>query len=217
MAQAGSIMRGLILALALLVLGTPARAEESAPSSGFSLRGLLSLNPFSGARTDTRRVRRASYRRARVARASRLEAADASHPNSFDAIIAAQARANGVPESLIHRVIKRESRYNAGAVGRGGAMGLMQIKHSTARAIGYTGPPSGLLDPETNLIYGVRYLAGALLAAGGNPERGYALYRSGYYKARRGSRAMPAPRVTARTNAPDSASASTLGLRRGSE
>ena len=213
-------MRHLILALALMVLGTPAFAEDgTAPQRPAAqpnvFRSLLSLNPFAGARIEPRR----RVRHARV-RGSRRVAATAPHSPELDALIAAQARANGVPESLIHRVITRESRYNAAAIGRGGAMGLMQIKHATARAIGYSGPPSGLLDPETNLTYGVRYLAGALLAAGGNPERGYALYRSGYYKARRGARAMPMPRgMAARANArtPDSASASTLGLRGGTE
>src|SRR2546422_428005 len=83
----------------------------------------------------------------------------------LDALIATHAKTNGVPESLVRRVIARESRYNARAVGRGGAMGLMQIKHATARGLGYTGPASGLLEPDTNLTYAVRYLAGAYRAA----------------------------------------------------
>ena len=44
----------------------------------------------------------------------------------------------------------------------------MQIKHATARGVGYTGSASGLFDAETNLTYAVRYLAGAYRAAGGN-------------------------------------------------
>lgn len=99
----------------------------------------------------------------------------------FEALIALHAKVNGVPEALVHRVVVRESRYNARAVGRGGAMGLMQIKTPTARALGYTGGPSGLLDAETNLTYAVRYLAGAYRVAGGNPDRAVSLYASGYY------------------------------------
>jgi soluble lytic murein transglycosylase-like protein len=215
MAQAGSIMRHWILALALMVLGTPAFAEDSTAAQRPAaqpnvFRSLLSLNPFAGARTEPRR----RVRHARV-RVSRRVAATAPHSPELDALIAAQARANGVPESLIHRVITRESRYNAAAIGRGGAMGLMQIKHSTARAIGYAGPPSGLLDPETNLTYAVRYLAGALQAAGGDPERGYALYRSGYYKARRGGAVAPRTRTIARAAA--HSPGPSLGLRGGTE
>ncbi len=100
----------------------------------------------------------------------------------FDALIARHADANNVPESLVHRVIVQESRYNPRAVGRGGTMGLMQIKHPTARGVGYSGPPSGLLDPDTNLTYAVRYLAGAFRAANGNADRAVAYFRSGYYR-----------------------------------
>jgi len=44
---------------------------------------------------------------------------------AFDAMIARHAKANDIPESLIRRVIWRESKYNPGLVGRGSAMGLM--------------------------------------------------------------------------------------------
>ena len=98
----------------------------------------------------------------------------------YDGIIAAQAQANGVPVSLIHRVIMRESRYNARAVS-GGNYGLMQIRLGTARAMGYRGSAEGLLDPVTNLTYAVRYLAGAYRAAGGNEGRAAAFYARGYY------------------------------------
>src|SRR5262249_44810971 len=60
----------------------------------------------------------------------------------YDGIIAAQAQANGVSVSLIHRVIMRESRYNARAVS-GGNYGLMQIWLGTARAMGYRGSAEG--------------------------------------------------------------------------
>jgi soluble lytic murein transglycosylase-like protein len=101
----------------------------------------------------------------------------------LDALIAQHAAANGLPVALVHRVIVRESRYNARAIGRGGTMGLMQIKHATARGMGYTGSAAGLLDPNTNLTYAVRYLAGAYRAANGNANRTVAYYASGYYYA----------------------------------
>lgn len=99
----------------------------------------------------------------------------------LDPLISAHAKANDVPESLVHRIIVRESRYNPGAVGRGGAMGLMQIKTATARGVGYDGGPSGLLNAETNLKYAVRYLAGAWRLAGGSHDRAVSLYARGYY------------------------------------
>jgi soluble lytic murein transglycosylase-like protein len=116
----------------------------------------------------------------RVAR--RVSAGEGGH-GALDAMIARHAQLNGLPESLVHRVVIRESRYNARVVGRGGAMGLMQIKYSTARAMGYSGSPSGLLDPETNLTYAVRYLAGAYRAARGNAGAAVSNYARGYYGA----------------------------------
>lgn len=94
---------------------------------------------------------------------------------------AQQASAAGIPVSLVERVIKRESGGNPRAVSRGN-YGLMQIRLGTARAMGYTGSASGLLDAQTNMTYAVRYLAGAYRAAGGNESRAVALYASGYYR-----------------------------------
>jgi hypothetical protein len=99
----------------------------------------------------------------------------------LEPLIAKHAKANNVPAALVHRVIIRESRYNPRAVGHGGALGLMQIKHATARALGYPGPASGLLDAETNLTYGVRYLAGAYRVADGDHGRAVGFYARGYY------------------------------------
>ena len=98
----------------------------------------------------------------------------------LDGMAAAQASANGVPVSLVERVIKRESGGNPGAVSRGN-YGLMQIRLGTARAMGFTGSAAELLDAQTNMTYAVRYLAGAYRAAGGNESRAVALYARGYY------------------------------------
>ena len=103
--------------------------------------------------------------------------------SQYDDMVARHAQANGVPVELVHRVIVRESRYNPSLVGRGGTIGLMQIKLATARSLGYTGTAEGLRDPETNLTYAVKYLAGAYRAAGGNHNRAVAYYAGGYYYA----------------------------------
>lgn len=102
------------------------------------------------------------------------------HNGALDGMIARHAAANGLPVDLVHRVVKRESGYNPRARS-GSNLGLMQIKYATARGVGYTGPASGLMDPETNLTYATRYLAGAYRAAGGSANRAVALYASGYH------------------------------------
>jgi soluble lytic murein transglycosylase-like protein len=98
----------------------------------------------------------------------------------LDGMAASQAGANGVPASLVERVIKRESGGNPRAVSRGN-YGLMQIRLGTARAMGFSGSAAELLDPQVNMTYAVRYLAGAYRAAGGNESRAVALYARGYY------------------------------------
>ena len=95
------------------------------------------------------------------------------------ALIAQHAGANGLPVALVHRVIQRESGYNARLIDRGN-YGLMQIRLGTARSLGYRGAAEGLLDPATNMTYAVRYLAGAYRAAGGNERRTLVLYSRGY-------------------------------------
>jgi soluble lytic murein transglycosylase-like protein len=99
----------------------------------------------------------------------------------YESLVATHAKANNVPEALVHRVIVRESKYHPDLVGRGGTIGLMQIKLATARGVGYTGDAQGLRDPGTNLTYGVKYLAGAWRAANSDHARAMRLYASGYY------------------------------------
>jgi soluble lytic murein transglycosylase-like protein len=106
--------------------------------------------------------------------------ASASDRAAIDALVAQHARAHGVPEALVHRIIQRESGYNPRASSRGN-LGLMQIRHQTAAGMGYRGPASGLLDANTNLTYAVPYLANAYRAADGNPDRAVSLYAGGYY------------------------------------
>ena len=102
---------------------------------------------------------------------------------AYDALVTTHAGANGVPVALVHRVIVRESRYQPRLIGRGGTIGLMQIKLATARGLGYTGDAEGLRDPNTNLTYGVKYLAGAYRLANGDHARAVHYYASGYYYA----------------------------------
>jgi len=103
-----------------------------------------------------------------------------SERGALDGLISHYSSVYNVPESLVRRVIVRESGYNAGAR-NGPYYGLMQISHATARGMGYSGEAAGLLDAETNLRYAVRYLAGAYVTANGNHDRAVQFYAKGYY------------------------------------
>jgi len=138
-----------------------AMVANNSAGTGFSSQYFGS--PYSGPR-DFR-----GYRTAR----------SASYDN-VSTMAASQAGTAGLPDSLVERIIRRESGGNSRAV-HAGNYGLMQIRLGTARAMGYTGSAAGLLDPQTNMTYALRYLAGAYRAAGGNESRAIALYSRGYY------------------------------------
>ena len=108
------------------------------------------------------------------------EVREPAAPSAMDGLISKYAATYNVPDSLVRRVIVRESRYNPRAR-NGPYYGLMQIRYDTARSMGYRGPPSGLLDAETNLRYGVKYLSGAYLVSAGNSDGAVRNYARGYY------------------------------------
>lgn len=106
--------------------------------------------------------------------------AKASTP-TLNALIHRYAGMYGVPESLVHRVVHRESKYDPRAYNKRGYFGLMQIKYSTAKSMGYAGTPDGLLDAETNLKYAIKYLRGAWLVSESDSDDAIKMYARGYY------------------------------------
>lgn len=109
-----------------------------------------------------------------------VASADPVSPSSLDGLIAKYSTHYNVPESLVRRVIVRESGYNPRAR-NGPYYGLMQISYATAQSMGYRGPASGLLDAETNLKYSVKYLSGAYLVGDNNADQAVRNYSRGYY------------------------------------
>ena len=96
------------------------------------------------------------------------------------ALIHKYAKIHGIPESLLHRVIQRESDYRAGAR-NGPYYGLMQILPATARGMGFKGDESELLNAETNLMWAGKYLRGAWLLSNGDEATAVGWYARGYY------------------------------------
>ena len=77
-----------------------------------------------------------------------------------------------------------ESGFNPGAIGGVGEIGLMQILPSTARMLGFGGTLAELAVPETNIHYGVTYLAKAWRLAGGDLCTATMKYRAGHGETR---------------------------------
>lgn len=107
----------------------------------------------------------------------------ALHPGEsaeMRSLIEKWAGIHDIPQSLLHRVIQRESGYNP-AARNGPYWGLMQILPQTARSMGFTGQPQDLLDADTNLEFAGRYLRGAWLVSGGDEAAAVGWYARGYY------------------------------------
>jgi soluble lytic murein transglycosylase-like protein len=56
----------------------------------------------------------------------------------------------------------------------------MQVRPKTAAFLGFSGEPGKLFDPETNIRYGVMYLAKAWSLADGQLCRALMKYRAGH-------------------------------------
>jgi len=98
----------------------------------------------------------------------------------YASIINRYAATYGVPVPLAHAVVRHESGYRANARGAAGEIGLMQLKLSTARGLGYTGSAKGLYDPATNIQYGMKYLAMARKLGGGTTCGTILKYNAGH-------------------------------------
>ncbi|WAP68077.1 lytic transglycosylase domain-containing protein [Jiella pelagia] len=97
---------------------------------------------------------------ARREAAQRADKGTISGSAAIDRMIVQHAKENGIPPELAFAVVRVESRYNPRARGRG-VYGLSQIKPATARSLGFSGSADDLLDADTNLTYGMKYLKGA--------------------------------------------------------
>lgn len=115
-----------------------------------------------------------------AARRASPEATAATPQTALQDLAFRTADRYGVPRDLVHRVIMRESRYNP-AARNGPYWGMMQIHPQTARTMGFRGEPAELLDPATNLRYGIRYLRGAWMVSNGDKDAAVRWYARGYY------------------------------------
>ncbi|MFD1199454.1 lytic transglycosylase domain-containing protein [Brucella gallinifaecis] len=99
---------------------------------------------------------------------------------AYSQIINRYAATYGVPSSLAHAVVRHESNFQPNVRGAAGEIGLMQIKLSTARGLGYTGSAKGLYDPSTNIQFGMKYLAMAQKLGGGSTCGTILKYNAGH-------------------------------------
>lgn len=86
-----------------------------------------------------------------------------AYPRAWEGQVQQASRSTNVPEELIWAIMRAESHFRSDARSPVGARGLMQIMPFTGRKVAdllkYKGfEPASLLDPETNIRLGSRYL-----------------------------------------------------------
>jgi soluble lytic murein transglycosylase-like protein len=103
---------------------------------------------------------------------------------SYRVLVKSEAKQTSMPWEIADAVMSVESGYNPAAIGTSGEIGLMQILPSTARVLGFSGTDADLAVPETNIHYGVTYLAEAWTLAGGDLCTAVMKYRAGHGETR---------------------------------
>jgi soluble lytic murein transglycosylase len=101
----------------------------------------------------------------------------------WDAIKTESAR-NGLDPYLVASLIRQESEFNPSAISYANAWGLMQLLPSVGRSMAHEEGMSHfqtyqLLDPETNIRLGTRYLRHMIDRFGGVQEYALAAYNAG--------------------------------------
>ena len=128
---------------------------------------------FTNVPTDPR------FRPLRPADASRLKTRTIPStivpPSMLDRLVTEAAHQYGVEVGLIKAVIKAESDFDAYAVSRAGAQGLMQLMPATAELLEVEDP----FDPAANILAGVRHLRDLLDRFEGNIPLAVAAYNAG--------------------------------------
>jgi soluble lytic murein transglycosylase len=111
-------------------------------------------------------------------------------PQPYWADLVANARKNNLDPYLVASLIRQESEFNAGAVSRANAYGLMQLLPSVGKSISKKQKIKGfqtshLLNPSTNLELGTINLKAVLDRFDGQPEYALAAYNAGDVPVRR--------------------------------
>ena len=101
--------------------------------------------------------------------------ADVDFGVRYATFIRTSAQKHGVDEKLIAGVIQAESNYDAKAVSRKNALGLMQLLPSTAARYAVT----NIFDPAQNIEAGTHYLKDLLEKYRGNVKFALAAYNAG--------------------------------------
>jgi soluble lytic murein transglycosylase-like protein len=120
-------------------------------------------------------------------------AAGAASRRPYGVVVAQAAGRYGIEAALLHAVISVESGYNARAVSKRGAAGLMQIMPGTAKRYGV----ADVFDPADNVRAGAQYLTELMKLFDNDIRLALAAYNAGEAAVIKYGRRIPPYRETA--------------------
>ncbi len=171
-----------ILVGTLVLWAIPARGQIVSYSDSNGKRVFINADPVPTARPSrtpllttaatgvAMRTTRASF-----AASPELTAAQQANREKIEQMIREVSARYRVDPALVRAVIETESNWNASAISRRGALGLMQLVPGTAMQLGV----SNAFDPKQNLDGGVRYLHMLLERYNGDLDKALAAYNAG--------------------------------------
>jgi soluble lytic murein transglycosylase-like protein len=159
---------GLIAGVIAAVLATAAPVGAQV----YKLSGNDGTVHFTNAPTDPRYRSLAGYSSGTAAGWLKLQRADTTR---YGSEIKHASDRYGVPERLVHAVIRVESAFNPRAVSGKGAQGLMQLMPETASMLGVRNS----FDPQQNIDGGVRHLRWLIDRFGNDVPLALAAYNAG--------------------------------------
>jgi soluble lytic murein transglycosylase-like protein len=184
------VVCALVGAMSSFGLNPALSAPSTEPTNLAALLKARQQNKSAEAEKPTKAPKKASVVSRRAAPATkgstgkRSQSKDTTARNAkggtYSNIINRYASTYGVPSALAHAVVRHESNFQPNVRGKAGEIGLMQIKLSTARGLGYTGSAKGLYEPSTNIQFGMKYLAQAQKLGGGSTCGTILKYNAGH-------------------------------------
>jgi hypothetical protein len=109
-----------------------------------------------------------------------------TNEDAYDGLLQSAGNLYGVDWLFLKALVAEESGFNAQAIRRelshtppDASYGLMQILGATAKGLGFSGDPTLLFDPSTNVNYGAKYAANQWRRYGGDPGSVAASYNAG--------------------------------------
>jgi soluble lytic murein transglycosylase-like protein len=170
-----SIFAACICLSTLALCGLPSSAQISKLVDNSGRRFFVNADAPNPGKLTSAKPRGAIYMPAEASFRGAGRPALSIDRDGAEKLVREAAERHSVDPALVRAVIETESGWNAGAISRKGAVGLMQLIPTTAQRFGV----QDRFSPQQNVDAGVRYLKVLLQRYDGNLDLALAAYNAG--------------------------------------